>query len=330
MYFLKIEMNKLNSKKINIGNGSGSLITNYAVKSHIIKYLYEYYDNVKHSYKYLQTFDDLYYLKNNKHYVSFLFNGFDYFLMFLRYKELMLCILVDKKDLKDDYLKINYNDLKLISIPVRIKQDAYNGSIFSGRIIRNNRQSVFLIDNCFCLDGNNTIELDLEDKLHMVDNYINTYHIDDEHMDVFSLRIMHLYGYEELHDMVYVKMKKSDMDILGLMFHPSRTDHVYIFDSNKTFSTKELEAIFTIKKTHIPDVYELHVYSGSDKQKYDIALIPTLLCSHFCNTLLENIEECNVVCKYSHHFNKWEPISISTDKINTEDEINNKMKSVNA
>ena len=170
-------MEKLNSKKINVGNGSGNLITSYAIKNYIIKYLYDYYDNTKYTNKYLQTLDDLYYLKNNKHYVSFYFKGFDYFLMFIRYKELLLCVLIDKNDLKNDYRKINYNELKIISIPVRIKQDAYNGSIFSGRIIRNKQQSIFLIDNCLCLDGSNTIELDLEDKLHMVDNYINKYYI---------------------------------------------------------------------------------------------------------------------------------------------------------
>ena len=172
-------MDKLNSKKISIGNGTGNLITSYTIKNNIIRYLYEYYDPKKFNMNNLKTIDELHYLKYNQHYVSFYFKGFDYFLIFLKFKGLNLCVLIDKIYLTDDFRKINYNDLKIISIYIRIKQEAYNGSIFSGRIIKNENDSIFLIDNCYCLDGNNTIELDLEDKLHMVDNYINTFHIDD-------------------------------------------------------------------------------------------------------------------------------------------------------
>lgn len=327
-YFIKTEMDKLNSKKINIGNGAGSLITNYAMKTHIIRYLYDYYNYSTCSYKYIQATDDLNYIKNNKHYVSFYFKGFDYFLMFLKYKELYLCVLINKNNLKRDHIKVNYNDLKIISIPVRIKQEAYKGSIFSGKVIRHLNQSVFLIDNCLCLDGNNTIELDLVDKLHMVDNYIEKHHIDDEHMNIFSLRILHLYNYDDLPDMVYIKMKKSDMEILGIMFHPMRTNYVYVFDGDKIYSDKEIDCVFLIRKTDIPDVYELHVSSDNVIKKYDIALVPTMLSSFICKTMLGDKEECNVNCKYNNSFSKWEPISISNENINTEEEVNNKIKSV--
>jgi hypothetical protein len=73
---------------------------------------------------------------------------------------------------------------------------------------------------------------------------------------------------------------------------------------------------FQVKKTDLPDVYELYLYNSQNILfNYDIALVPTLESSIYLYKLFENNTILNLKCKYHPKFNKWQPID-TTNKIN--------------
>lgn len=80
---------------------------------------------------------------------------------------------------------------------------------------------------------------------------------------------------------------------------------------------EDLVLVFKMKKTPTPDVYKLYLIdkvkdeSGSKIKniKIDIALVPTIECSHFCSSLFENDEMSTLVrCKYLNDKQRWIPI----------------------
>ena len=81
------------------------------------------------------------------------------------------------------------------------------------------------------------------------------------------------------------------------------------FLNSRTYSyEKELKKkILFIKKTDIPDVYNL--YEKKDNPKIGIAHIPNLKISHYCLKNIGNeLVSCN--CVFSNKFQKWIPLNI--------------------
>jgi hypothetical protein len=72
---------------------------------------------------------------------------------------------------------------------------------------------------------------------------------------------------------------------------------------------KEGRKEFQVRKTNLPDVYELF---NADMSFVGFASVPSLTISKFMREAFrsKNIVDCvNIVCEYSERFNKWLPVT---------------------
>ncbi len=65
---------------------------------------------------------------------------------------------------------------------------------------------------------------------------------------------------------------------------------------------------FFIKKTKIPDVYELYFESSYGNVKEGIAHIPNMKTSKYCKELLQCQDMIKIKCVKSIKFKKWVPL----------------------
>ena len=100
----------------------------------------------------LDNLQQLEFLKDNSHYVSPNFKGYNYFLIFMKIDNLCYCLAIDKKKITYQKNKLNINMTKVIRLNIKAMNTLFKGSIFF---------NLYAIDNkmclCFCLSNFNPI-----------------------------------------------------------------------------------------------------------------------------------------------------------------------------
>lgn len=87
---------------------------------------------------------------------------------------------------------------------------------------------------------------------------------------------------------------------------------------SEQYKSPHFKAMFEIKKTDLPFVYEL--WLDSQKSAYGIALIPNSECEHYLVQLFRKMRPPIIVsCIYNHTNEKWTPIEHSYGKNRTND-----------
>lgn len=83
-----------------------------------------------------------------------------------------------------------------------------------------------------------------------------------------------------------------------------------------TSISKPVHANFSVKKTILPDVYELYLLDNKILKKQGIAYIPTQKSSQFCRSAFEDAgaEQLIMRCDYSAEFQKWVPYKLMRKK----------------
>ena len=100
------------TKKVLFGNNYGYLIDN-SIKEKIIDFLYTKIDLSKYRYIILNTFNNLKYLKDEKHYVSPNFKGNNYLLIMVTINNKQICVVIDRKKLSYHRQQLKIKDLEI-------------------------------------------------------------------------------------------------------------------------------------------------------------------------------------------------------------------------
>jgi hypothetical protein len=318
------------STKINIGNSYGYILNDYQEKYQIINYLYDKLDYDIFSYKFIESESDLIELKNNSYYVMPHFASNKYLLVFINIKENDWCVLINKNYFKSKIEDVNLNNIKIISIKMRTILDTYNGTIFDGTLININNDNVFVINDAYFLGGKDVLDIPLDEKHDMIDKYIDSNFINDNKMNNIIKPVLNqLYTYDDLHKLVYEKIKTTKLPINGITFVPNLSNTNYIFIDNINEKKNKIEANFLVKKTDIVDVYELYADTQKDLVRYGIADIPNIKYSTFCQEIFKKNESYIMKCEFSYKTQRWIPIEIINDKIpEMYKEIKKKIKDV--
>jgi hypothetical protein len=320
------------TRKIKFGNKSGYIIDEFKIKLMLINFLF---DSIELEYffpKNIETEEDLLHLNNNKHYVIPNLEGEEYFMIIKKFKDVHLCVLLNKKNIKPKKEDINYNDIKVITLKTRIKKKSYNGTIFEGKLLSNNDKLLYLITNVHKLQGEDKSNLTIIEKYNLLDKYIEENIFMDEKMNNLYIKVSPLYEYDKLKFLVEEKIKKSNFIINGLIFIPKKNGLRYIFKeyndekSEKITENdlllnngKEIFANLVLNKLQT-DVYNVYCLDKNTKKRIGIAHIPTIECSHYCNDIFEkNQNDLTIKCKFDVRFNKWIPLI----KINSKTKPNN-------
>jgi len=171
------------------------------------------------------------------------------------------------------------------------------------------------------LSGKNVNNLSLPEKLSKIDQILGNIKINSYHN--FDCKVCRLYNYSELPDLIFNKIKTTELKINGLMFLPEYTGKYYIYTNDTEFEelknntnvsitikkTNNSSLVeFFMKKTNIPDVYELYESNENNLIKEGIAHIPDMKTSHYFRTIFRNKNMIKINCIKSDRFNKWIPL----------------------
>ena len=259
-------------------------------------------------------------IKSSKHYITPHFQGYNYLLVFMVINSVKYNLLI-MKNLKFWKEQNNIQDIKIYKFDTNNSYIDYSTiSIFDGKMINNSNKSSFIINDIY----NKTMEnLTLPEKLEQVNDILNKIKVNDNHN--FDCKVCRLYNFSELPDLVFNKLKTTELKINGLMFLPEYTGKYYIYTNDtefdelknnsnnnititikKTNTNSEIE--FYMKKTNVPDVYELYDNDETNLVKEGIAHIPNMKTSHYFRNIFQNKNMIKINCIKSDKFNKWIPI----------------------
>jgi hypothetical protein len=221
--------------------------------------------------------------------------------------------LISKRELKIYLTQNNLNEIKIYTFNMKTSNMyLYFNTVIDGKIIKND--STFLISDCYYLNGEDMHAIELKTKFNIINNILNDLEVN------FNLKLVTLYKYSDIPKLVFENMKNTNLKINGLIFLPNYSGKFYIYVNDIEFENiknnnqiqininTNSECDFFIKKTKIPDVYELFFDNSYGNVKEGIAHIPNMVTSKYCKELLKNQDMVKIKCVKSVKFNKWVPL----------------------
>ena len=330
------------SKKISFGSEEGYLITDFSIKQKIIDHLYNSINLSKHRFIMLNNVSKLEFLKENEHYVSPSFKGFNYFLIFMMIDGKKFCVAIDRRKLSYHKDQLDLKTVFMVRIVVKVNDTIFNGSIFDGKLIESSKKYIFLIQDCFYLMGKKILDMEMEDKMVHLDNILKIHFSEQTICNNFSFKLNKLCRYDGLENLIKQVIPNCGITSFGLVFFPkySGISIIHIekknekvdIDSNQTqvVDSKTYELIynfvdylktrtysyekgaktrkFWLSKSNIPDVYNISEKENGDR--VDIAHIPNIKISHLCNEKVLEDKPARFNCVYHTKFKKWIPVNV--------------------
>jgi len=270
-------------------------------------------------------------IKQSPHFITPHFQGYNFLMGFIKINGLNYNLLVFK-NLKYKKDQNSSQDIKIykFSIISSLSDFIYTspGTWFDGKLIQSiSKKSSYIIHDMYMCEGKSTQHLSLEVKLKKVDSILSKFRPGDLHN--FDCKVCRLYSFIELPDLVFNKIKQTDLKINGIMFLPDITNKYYIYTNETEFdeikssgstqititkkSSTASEVEFYMKKTITPDVYELYEADQDNTVtnslvKEGIAHIPNMSTSHYFRNIFRDKNMVKVSCIKSEKFNKWIPL----------------------
>lgn len=322
------------------GSSDVYIINDISIKDKVINYLYNSLDLSKYRYKMLNDVEQLSYLKNNQHYVSPNFKGYNYFVIFMMIDGMSYCCAIDKKKLSYHRNKLDKKKLIVFKLKMSSTPSVYKGTIFDCKLINHNNSHLMLIKDAYIIMGNKSLTMEMKDKIKYISSILDK-QFSSNYCPNFKFKINKLYDYEDLKQLIDTDIPKCKLATQGIIFYPQYSGITIIFSENTkqetkynntttTFNNSNVENTYmmveqirdlllnrkysyesegkkktlTIEKTEITDVY--NVYDG--KEKIGIAHIPNMKISLYCQEHIIDRHEC--VCIYNNKFKKWIPLSV--------------------
>ncbi len=299
----------------------------FNLKTELLNYLYMNIDFYQLRYSILRTVEHAQQLKNQTYNVSAHFHGYNYFLIFKKLSDNKMGVYIvyrmdlkfNRKDINDKYVKIyklNINDDSL---------DQYNNTVIDGKIVLKKEQKYYLISDILYYKGSKYFNVKIDEKFKMIDDEIPIFK--NSLLSYFDIKLIRLYKYSEMTELVYNKICKTDFKINGIVFIPMRSGRTYIYLNDAEFETikksdnsNEINSINNIKlinnnseiktlllqKTQTIDVYD--VFDIDKTVRFGICCIPTIEISYFLRSYFQDNNQLIIDCQFDNKFSKWKPI----------------------
>ena len=323
------------TKKIQLGNNEAMFVNN-DIKQNIINYLFDKLDLTKYRYIMLNTIQKLKFLKENEHYVSPNFKGYNYLLIMITLNNKKYCVFIDRRKLNYNKSQIDIRTLPVLQIFLKTSDDIFKGTIIDGKMIQSDNKYFFLIQDCFYLMGEKITD-PIDIKLNRMNEIINLY-LNKMCCKNCEFKVNKLYTYDELPELINNIMTNIKLNTNGIVFYPKlsginvihvekkqekvsisnmetvkQSSYHIIYDfvdflNNRTYSYEQnskMKQLF-LTKTDIPDVY--NVYEKQNTDKIGIALVPNLKTSHMLSKTVKNTS-VKFNCVYNNKFKKWLPLT---------------------
>lgn len=300
-------------------------------KTELLDYLYSNVDLYQIKYTILKTIENAQILKTQPFHITPHFHGYNYYLIIKKLNsDYIGMYAIYKMDLKFNRYDVIDSNVKVYKICSTYPLNKYNNTIIDGKLVFKKDQKLFLINDVLYYKGEKLLTHKLKDKFIQIDHDIAE--LNNNVNSQFEIKIIKLYTYSELHDLIYNKIKISDFKINGIIFYPHRTGKHYIYINDQEFETiKKSPNIDTniipnvinvklpsnlsdtntnktllLQKTQIVDVYE--VFSLEKNYRFGIAAVPDIATSHKLRKYFELNNQMIIECVYDNKFSKWKPI----------------------
>ena len=301
-------------------------ITNLSLKKEVLTYFFDRINYYEYRYIILKTLDDFKKNEKNIEYVIPQIKGEPCFLIFGTFDRKNVSYLIEKRKLKFNLDQCDIKDIKIYQINYKINfSKIYIGSIFEGRTVTQNNGNIFLIQDCYYLDGLKMNAWKLERKIEYIDEYIS------KNFKESNLKIRKVDLIENIAELDR-KISKSSIEINGYIFLQGRSGISYIFIDNDNFKQNNTnleqmldesnnqniiksftnlmsndELVFLLKKDAKPDVY--HIYD-KDNNLIHFASIPDTITSQLCFEALKNTDSAYFKCEMCPRWKRYKPIEL--------------------
>jgi hypothetical protein len=316
------------SNKILFGNSVGYKINNYLIKKKIIDYLQDNVDVYKFNNNVILSEDDLLTIKNDEYIVVPNIVGDDYIFVAVKLKESYYVVLIERKSLSN-FQDINYNNLNIISIQIRLKSETYNGTIFDGRVVNLGGCCAFIINKIYKLYGKDMEKETIYDAYQLTENFISEAYFIDPNMNTILFKLNRIYELNEIDNLINNKIPNSKYKFSSLDFISSDLSKTYrYYYTNQDCKNKT--AVMFGKLINV-DVVELFSQDENNKiKRIGIAHIPDIKTSQICNQYVSESNLSTLKCKLNYRFKKWIPeeIYVKEHDTNTYENIMNMMLDV--
>jgi hypothetical protein len=283
-------------------------ITLDTIKKDVLTYFFDRINTYEYRYLMMKTVDDFKKNEKNIEYVIPHIKGDPYYLLFGTFDRKQSVYFIEKKKLKFNLDQCNIDEIKIYSCNIKSTAKTYIGSVFDGRFV----QDIFLIQDCYVLEGIKMNAWKLDKKIEYLDEYL-TKHIKNPYLKIRKLDLIS--NIEELDRTI----SKSSIDINGFIFLQARSGVSYIFidsdNSSKKIENKatsvhkdmniKSESSFIIKKDSKPDVY--HVYD-KENNLIHFASIPDTFTSQLCYEALKNVDSAVFNCVMCPKWKRYKPV----------------------
>lgn len=313
------------SEKILFGNNVGYKINSYVIKKQIIDYLLDNVDQFKIKLCNITEETNLLDIKNNNFVISPNIVGDDYIFICKKLKDKYYVCLIEKKTINFK----NFNKINIISVKIRLKLKSYDGCIFDGRIVNLGGCCAYIISKPFQLYGNR-IEVNFQNNLDDLKEFINDTYIIDSNMNCILFKINKFYEVNEINDLVNEIIPKSNFKFSSIDFvnlDMTNTYRYYI-----TSQDNDLKYAYLYGKLINTDVVELFTYDSDNKlRRIGIANIPNIHTSKICNEYVSSKGFTTIYCKFDYRFKKWTPLELDLDNkkdLDSFDDVSNMMLDV--
>ena len=307
------------STKILFGNNVGYKINNYLTKKSIIDYLQKNIDSFSLRTNLIINKDNLVEINNNEYNLIPNLEGTDYIFLIVKLNKFYCLCLIEKKTL-NNFNNINYNNLNIIHVKIRVSEMAYNGTIFDGRVVNLGVRMTFIINKVYKLNGKSMIDFNINQVVNQTKNFIDKCCVTDNNMNTIILKLNKIYKLNELVSNVSNDTKYDSIDFVSKNL--SKT-YRYYFNNNDYLN---LTCNIYGKLIGI-DVIELFANNKDNQMKrIDIAHIPDIKTSRLCNTYILKDSLSLLKCRFKKSFKKWIPEELLDDSSNADSYEDVKLK----
>ena len=300
-------------------------VSNLSLKKEVLTYFFDRINYYEYRYLMLKTLDDFKKNEKNIEYVIPQIKGEPNFLIFGVFNRKNQCYMIEKRKLKFNLDQCDIKDIKIYQCNYKtISSKTHVGTIFDGRVVipdsENITNNIFLIQDCYYLDGIKMNAWKIEKKIEYIDDYISR-NMKESNLKIRKVDLIS--NIEELDK----KVSKSKVEINGYIFLQGRSGVSYIFVDNDNFrknnhdetieqinDNKFLESvsnigdmIFLLKKDAKLDVY--HIYDKENKLIH-FASIPDTKTSQLCYEALKNKDSAYFKCEMDTRWKRYKPISL--------------------
>jgi len=249
-------------------------------------------------------------------------------------------------------LYINRKNSTFFLVKTRFDINLYQDTMFEGETIKINEKWYFYVGDCLVYKKVNIIVQSYVKRYEILGNILENDYVSDSYMEPFKLIKKDKYDYEDIigvknrligtlpfrvNGYVFKCLENASYDILyifpecrnkqiddespknsvgGSVQQPAQQSAQHIKQSQQ--STQHMQskvkddAVFLMKKTEFPDVYEIYMFdsSNSKKAKIGYAGIPNIECSVMVKNWFLDKEEIYAKCKKNPVNEKWIPVQL--------------------